>query len=63
MANVDLPRVNIVIHNVGAFTRSLAKTINLTNVLLTPRSVRFGSDTSPLVNQSREMTLILKTYP
>lgn len=32
------------------------------NVLLNARSVHFGRDTGPLVKQSREMTLILKTY-
>ena len=26
------------------------------------RSVNFGRETSPLVEQSREMTLVLKTY-
>ena len=38
------------------------KYINSTNVFLSPRSISFGRDTSPLVKQSREMTLILKTY-
>ncbi len=32
------------------------------NVFLNARSVYFGRDTGPLVKQSREMTLILKTY-